>query len=114
MPDGSFRAQSIHKVGPSDEGGGSEDGERSGEFTGRVAQIDSHTDMEGPPKVGDRVQVEIFTRSNSDLLAVKIEKQVSESDGEGSSTRRATTDPECQEGCGLSDAIWERDRDAHL
>lgn len=100
MPDGSYRAERIRKLESSDDGGGSEEGGQSVEFTGRVesigshqwmidgraVQIDSHTEIEGSPRVGDKVQVKAFTKSNGGLLASKIEKQDSGSDGEGSST----------------------------
>jgi hypothetical protein len=98
MADGSLRAQKISLVQSNWDGGG--DSGESYEFTGRVESIssaqwviagrvvliDSHTDIEGSPEVGDRVQVKVFTKADGSLQAEKIENQDSGSGGEGSST----------------------------
>ena len=53
---------------------------------GRTVEIDSKTDIEGAPEVGDRAQVKAVTNSDGHLLALKIEKKDSGSEGESSST----------------------------
>ena len=54
------------------------------EIAGRTVEVDSRTDIEGSPHVGDRVQVQVVTNADGSLRAVQIQRQDSGSDGEGS------------------------------
>jgi hypothetical protein len=55
---------------------------------GRVVAIDSQTEINGSPEVGDQVKVKVFTKSDGSLQAVKIEK------GDSQSEEGATATPE--------------------
>jgi hypothetical protein len=99
LADGTLQAQRIRLIESGGDGSGDDRGQET-EFTGRVDSIasdqwvvdgrtvgiDSNTDIEGAPEVGDRAQVKAVTYSDGSLLALKIEKKDSGSEGESSST----------------------------
>jgi len=97
--DGTLQAQRIRLVQSSGDGSG-DDGGKEFEFSGtvdsiasshwvvdgRTVKIDSKTEIDGAPELGDQVQVKAVTNTDGSLLALKIEKRDSGSEGESSST----------------------------
>jgi hypothetical protein len=99
LADGTLQAQRIRLIDSGGDGSGDDRGEEI-EFSGRIDSIasdqwvvdgrtvgiDSETDIEGAPEVGDRAQVKAVTYSDGSLLARKIERKDSGSEGESSPT----------------------------